>query len=252
MNILLKSGVLATSLAVIPLAADAAMCGSGGKNYGPGKSYMKQGYQPHPYSYRYSHPMPRHHHGYQRHGYGYSQPGHSHYGHKGMKPYPYSETGQGEDAVGKTSAGAAYGATAAPTQAAATSDIIETAASAGNFNTLLDAIRTAGLEDTLKGDGPFTVFAPSDEAFARVPEKILAAVVADPEALKELLTYHVVVGRVDSSDVAGLSSATSVQGSELSIDTSNGVKVGGANVVSADIVASNGIIHVVDSVMMPN
>jgi uncharacterized surface protein with fasciclin (FAS1) repeats len=245
----LKSGLLATSLVFIPLAADAGMCGSGGKNYGPGKNYMKQGYKPHPHSYRYSHPMPRHH-GYGRHA--YSHPGHPHHGYKAMKPYPYGNTGQGEGAAQKASPDAAYGAAAEAAQAATTSNIIETAASAGNFNTLLDAIRTAGLEETLKGDGPFTVFAPSDEAFARVPEKILAAVVADPEALKELLTYHVVAGRFDSSDVAGLSSATSVQGSELSIDTSNGVNVGGANVVSADIVASNGIIHVVDSVMMPN
>ncbi|MGB5582346.1 MAG: fasciclin domain-containing protein [Gammaproteobacteria bacterium] len=134
----------------------------------------------------------------------------------------------------------------------ATANIIETAVNAGNFSTLADAIESAGLAETLNGAGPFTVFAPSDEAFEKIPEKIRAAIIADKDALTELLTYHVVSGEVTAADVAKLDSATTVQGSSISFDTSIGVKVDGANVVAADIRATNGIIHVIDTVMVPN
>lgn len=138
------------------------------------------------------------------------------------------------------------------TPAEASANIIDTAISAGSFNTLIEAINAAGLAETLQGDGPFTVFAPSDEAFAKIPESIRAALVADKDALTDLLTYHVISGEVTAADVARLTSAETVQGSAISIDTSNGVKVDGASVVTADIRATNGIIHVIDTVLIPN
>lgn len=136
--------------------------------------------------------------------------------------------------------------------AEASANIIDTATSAGSFNTLIDALNAAGLAETLQGAGPFTVFAPSDEAFAKIPESIRAALIANKEALTDLLTYHVISGEVTSADVAKLTSAETVQGSAISIDTSNGVKVDGASVVTADIRATNGIIHVIDTVLIPN
>jgi uncharacterized surface protein with fasciclin (FAS1) repeats len=130
-------------------------------------------------------------------------------------------------------------------------DIVDVAVGAGSFETLVTAVKAAGLVDTLKGDGPFTVFAPSDEAFAKIPKEQLAALLADKDALIAVLTYHVVPGKVMAADVVGLDSATSVQGSSITIDTSEGVKVDGANVVMTDIEASNGVIHVIDTVIMP-
>ena len=130
-------------------------------------------------------------------------------------------------------------------------DIVDTAVAAGSFNTLVTAVEAAGLVETLKGDGPFTVFAPTDEAFAAIPAEDLEALLADQEALTAVLTYHVVAGKVMAEDVAGLTSAETVQGQSLTIDTSDGVKVDGANVVQTDIKASNGVIHVIDAVLMP-
>ena len=131
-------------------------------------------------------------------------------------------------------------------------NIIDTATSAGSFSSLINALNASGLSETLQGTGPFTVFAPSDRAFAKIPESIRAAILADKEALTELLTYHVIAGEVNAAAIERLSSAETVQGSTLSIDTSNGIKVDGANVVAADIRASNGIIHVIDTVLIPN
>ncbi|GGC95205.1 fasciclin domain-containing protein [Halopseudomonas salina] len=130
-------------------------------------------------------------------------------------------------------------------------DIVDTAVEAGSFTTLVAAVQAAGLVDTLKGEGPFTVFAPTDEAFAKIPAADLDALLADKEKLTAVLTYHVVPGKVMAADVAGLTSAETVQGSELKIDTSNGVMVDSATVVKTDIKASNGVIHVIDSVLMP-
>lgn len=130
-------------------------------------------------------------------------------------------------------------------------DIVDTAASAGDFNTLVTAIQEAGLVETLKGEGPFTVFAPTDEAFAKIPEDQLNALLADKERLTAVLTYHVVAGKVMAADVAGLESATTVEGQDIRIDTSDGVKVNDANVIKTDIAASNGVIHVIDTVIMP-
>ena len=131
-------------------------------------------------------------------------------------------------------------------------DIVDTAFSAGSFNTLLVALKSAGLVDTLKGDGPFTVFAPTDEAFAKIPAKDLDALLKDKEALTKILTYHVVSGKVMSPDVVNLNSATSVQGQAIAISTDKGVMVDNAKVIKTDIVASNGVIHVIDTVIIPN
>ena len=144
-----------------------------------------------------------------------------------------------------TTAGSDYGKPAAKT------DIVDTAVEAGSFNTLVTAIKEAGLVDTLKGEGPFTVFAPTDEAFARLPGEQLDALLADKEALTAVLTYHVVPGKVMAADVAKLSSAETVQGQSIAIDTTEGVKVNNATVIKTDIVTSNGVIHVIDAVILP-
>ncbi len=130
-------------------------------------------------------------------------------------------------------------------------DIVDTAISAGKFNTLVKAVQAADLVDTLKGDGPYTVFAPTDEAFAKIPEADLNNLLANKEMLKQVLTYHVVPGKVMASEVSNLSSAETVQGQEITISTSEGVKVDNANVIAIDIETSNGVIHVIDTVIMP-
>ncbi len=130
-------------------------------------------------------------------------------------------------------------------------DIVDTAVAAGSFNTLVTAVTAAGLVDTLKGEGPFTVFAPTDEAFAKVPKETLDALLADKEKLTQVLTYHVVPGKVMAADVGGLTEAKTVQGGALKIDTTDGVKIGGATVVKTDIETSNGVIHVIDTVLLP-
>ena len=129
-------------------------------------------------------------------------------------------------------------------------DIVDTAASAGQFNTLVTAVKAAGLVDTLKGPGPFTVFAPTDEAFAKVPKAQLDALLKDKAALTKVLTYHVVPGKVMAADVKP-GKVKTVEGAELTVSTTGGVKVDKANVVKTDIAASNGVIHVIDAVIMP-
>jgi len=138
--------------------------------------------------------------------------------------------------------------------AAEKADIVQTALSNGSFNTLVTAVKAAGLVDTLKGSGPFTVFAPTDDAFAKLPSGTLENLLK-PENKKQLvaiLTYHVVPGKVMSKDIAGKrTEAKSVEGDSVSIDATNGVKVDNAKVVKADVEASNGVIHVIDTVIMP-
>ena len=133
-------------------------------------------------------------------------------------------------------------------------DIVDTASAAGSFKTLVTAVKAARLVDTLKGKGPFTVFAPTDEAFAKLPNGTLDNLLK-PENKKQLvaiLTYHVVPGKVMSKDLAGQKTmAKSVEGSEIAVDATNGVKVDNAKVVKADIQASNGVIHAIDAVIMP-
>ena len=135
--------------------------------------------------------------------------------------------------------------------AKAQADIVDVAIAAGSFHTLVAAVQAAGLVDTLKGDGPYTVFAPNDEAFAKIPKADLDALLADREKLVAVLTYHVVPGRVTAEDVVGLRSAVTVQGESLTIGTQGGVTVDGATVIHPDIEASNGVIHVIDTVVFP-
>jgi len=129
-------------------------------------------------------------------------------------------------------------------------DIVDTAVAAGEFNTLAAALQKAGLVDTLKGKGPFTVFAPTDAAFAKVPKDQLDALLADKDKLTKVLTYHVVPAKVLAKDVKA-GKVKTVEGSELTVSTSGGVKVDDANVVKPDIVADNGVIHVIDRVVLP-
>ena len=129
-------------------------------------------------------------------------------------------------------------------------DIVDTAVAAGNFKTLVVAIQAAGLVDTLKGPGPFTVFAPTDEAFAKIPKAQLDALLADKAKLTAVLTYHVVPGKVMAKDVKA-GKVKSVQGGELTLTTAGGVMVDNAKVTAVDIVADNGVIHVIDSVVLP-
>jgi uncharacterized surface protein with fasciclin (FAS1) repeats len=149
-----------------------------------------------------------------------------------------------------TTAAAMIGTTAF---AGSTKDIVDTAAEAGSFTTLLAAATAAGLVDTLKSDGPFTVFAPTDEAFAALPEGTVENLLLpeNKEMLAGILTYHVIAGKVMSTDLTDDMEATTVQGTTVMIDLDNGVMVDDANVVTADIEASNGVIHVIDKVIMP-
>jgi uncharacterized surface protein with fasciclin (FAS1) repeats len=131
-------------------------------------------------------------------------------------------------------------------------NIVETAVEAGTFETLVAAVTAAGLVETLSGEGPFTVFAPTDEAFAALPEGTVEGLLNDIPALTEVLTYHVVPGAVMSGDLSDGMMATTVQGSDITIGVSEGVTVNDANVVAADIEASNGVIHVIDAVILPS
>ena len=135
-----------------------------------------------------------------------------------------------------------------------TPDIVDVAASAGSFNTLVAAVKAAGLVETLKGEGPFTVFAPTDEAFAKLPPGTVESLL-EPEnkaKLRAILTYHVVPGKVLAKDVVGLKSAKTVQGQALSVEVQgSSVKVDNANVIKTDVMAQNGVIHVIDAVILP-
>ncbi|MBZ0230803.1 MAG: fasciclin domain-containing protein [Deltaproteobacteria bacterium] len=153
---------------------------------------------------------------------------------------------------GSSTSSQATAPTAPPGEAPPVSaDIVDTAIAAGSFKTLVTAVEAAGLVETLKGDGPFTVFAPTDEAFAKLPPGTVEGLLADKAKLTAVLTYHVVAGKVTAADVATISEATTVQGATLAIDTSAGVKVNDASVVTADVMATNGVIHVIDTVLLP-
>lgn len=131
-------------------------------------------------------------------------------------------------------------------------DIVDTAVAAGNFKTLVAAVKAAELVDTLKGKGPFTVFAPTDEAFAKIPTDKLETLLKDKSALTAVLTYHVVPGKVMAADVVKLNSAKTVQGKSIDIVTRDGkVTINGVNVVKTDIICGNGVIHVIDAVILP-
>jgi uncharacterized surface protein with fasciclin (FAS1) repeats len=141
-------------------------------------------------------------------------------------------------------------AIAAAAVSAQAKDIVDTAVAAGTFKTLATALQAAGLVDTLKGKGPFTVFAPTDAAFAKVPKADLDALLKDKAKLTAVLTYHVVPGAVMAKDVKA-GKVKTVQGSELTISTTGGVMVDNAKVTATDIVADNGVIHVIDTVVIP-
>lgn len=243
------AAALGSALAAAPFYATAEHCRSG-MGYGkPGyHSGMAQG------TYKHSPGM-----GYGQHAYRpgmvYGSPGH--YGHPIMGKggsYGHSTYGHGYGKPMTYKMGYSTAGGNSPRQEAAApgKDIVDIAVESGEFDTLVAAVKAAGLVETLKGDGPFTVFAPTDEAFAKIPEDQLAALLANKDALTEVLTYHVVAGAVTSSDVAKLDSAKTVQGESIEIDTSDGVRVNGAKVVTADIRASNGVIHVIGTVIMPN
>jgi len=137
---------------------------------------------------------------------------------------------------------------------AASADIVETAAAAGQYETLAAALEAADLTDTLKGDGPFTVFAPTDAAFAKLPDGTIDSLLKpeNRDMLIDILTYHVVPGKVTAAEVAKLSEATTVNGADVRIDASDsGVMVDDAKVITADVAASNGVIHVIDTVLLP-
>jgi len=143
------------------------------------------------------------------------------------------------------------GAIALASISAQAKDIVDTAVGAGSFTTLVTALKAAGLVETLKGKGPFTVFAPTDEAFAKVPKADLDALLMDKNKLTAVLTYHVVAGKIQSKDIKP-GKVKTVQGSELTIaKTNGGVTVDAAKVTAADIIADNGVIHVIDTVLMP-
>lgn len=147
--------------------------------------------------------------------------------------------------------GSSYGA-AHSEKSASRADIIDTAVGAGQFNTLAKALTAAGLVDTLKGQGPYTVFAPTDAAFAKIPADKLNALLADKEALTKVLTYHVVSGRILAKDVKS-GEVRTVQGQPITIKASKaGVMVNDAKVVKTDVMATNGVIHVIDTVILPN
>jgi len=135
-------------------------------------------------------------------------------------------------------------------------DIVDTAIAAGSFRTLVTAIRAAGLVETLRGTGPFTVFAPTDDAFANLPNGTVQGLLNDIPKLKTVLTYHVVAGTIMAADAVMRKKVKTVQGQEVKIDVSKGqshhtVKINGATVIKADIVADNGVIHVIDTVLLP-
>ncbi len=142
--------------------------------------------------------------------------------------------------------------TALPAARAAEKDIVDTAIAAGQFKTLVKLVQEAGLVDALRGEGPFTVFAPTDQAFAKLPKAQVDALLSDKEALKQVLLYHVVSGKVTSDQVVKLKKAKTLQGAEVKISTARGkVRINNATVVKADIMCTNGVIHVIDTVILP-
>jgi uncharacterized surface protein with fasciclin (FAS1) repeats len=153
---------------------------------------------------------------------------------------------------GSIPAFAGGGCSSSATNAANNGDIVATAQAAGDFNTLLAAAQAAGLVETLESAGPFTVFAPTDEAFANLPEGTVDLLLANPDKLREVLLYHVVPGRVMAADVVALSSAKTAEGSDITITlVDGGVMIDNANVTATDIETSNGVIHVIDTVILP-
>ena len=166
----------------------------------------------------------------------------------GYQPAIYQLTPGERSAARAYPAGMGYGHSA---RSDAQADILGTASAAGSFDTLVSAVKAADLVDTLKGEGPFTVFAPTDAAFAKLPKAQLEALLADKDALTKVLTYHVIEGRVEAAEVVKLSSVESIEGQPVKIRVGESVMVNNARVVKTDISTSNGLIHVIDTVMLP-
>ena len=166
----------------------------------------------------------------------------------GYQPAIYQLTPRDRAAARAYPAGMGYGHSAS---SAAQADIMGTASAAGSFETLVSAVKAADLVDTLKGEGPFTVFAPTDAAFAKLPRAQLEALLADKDALTKVLTYHVIQGRVEAADVVKLSNVETIEGQPVKIHVGESVMVNNATVVKTDISTSNGVIHVIDTVMLP-
>jgi len=166
----------------------------------------------------------------------------------GYQPAIYQLTPGDSGAARAYKAGMGYGYS---TTSKAQADIVDTASAAGSFSTLVRAVKAADLVGTLKGDGPFTVFAPTDAAFAKLPRAQLEALLADKAALTRVLTYHVVSGRVEAAEVVKLSSAATVEGQDVKIYIGDSVMINNAKVLKTDIETSNGVIHVIDTVLLP-
>ncbi|MEH1891869.1 MAG: fasciclin domain-containing protein [Nostoc sp.] len=130
-------------------------------------------------------------------------------------------------------------------------DIIDTAINAGSFNTLVTAITTAGLDTALKGDGPFTVFAPTDEAFSKLPSGAVEELLQDVIKLRKVLEYHVVTGKINATDLVQLQKLTTSEGKDIKVNAENNLKVNNAYIVTSDVEADNGVIHVIDNVLFP-
>ncbi len=264
----LISSVALAAAVLLPLTFSNAM--AHGKT--PGKSCGYSGWH-HPHGHGMSgwgHPYGHGKYMYKKHGHGhgYGKPGyrqghgHPYYGHMQgyRKGYGVGHHG-GYYMMNTGRYGSDYGRTATdesgkdqPSKSAsAGKDIVDTAVSAGSFTTLVEAVKAAGLVDTLRGEGPFTVFAPTDEAFAKIPQDQLNALLQDKDKLTAILTYHVAPGKLQAEEIVKRASVKTVQGQSLTVSTKdNGVRVDDANVTKTDIVASNGIIHVIDTVVIPN
>ena len=130
-------------------------------------------------------------------------------------------------------------------------NILATARAAGSLHTLLTAIDRAGLSDALQHEGPYTVFAPSDEAFAKLPDGVVQSLLATPDTLADVVNYHLVPGRITAADIAGRISAETLQGEDLAISDNGAIRIDGARLVSGDVKASNGVIHIIDRVLLP-
>ena len=251
---LIKSVVLASAL-VLPFVSSNAFahgmkygksCGYHGWHHphGYGKGYGKSGHG-HGYGHGYGHGkhywMPRHGYGY-HHGKMYGKGGYGHYPMWKMGGYGYGKPSYASPKMSETE-----------DPASSAKDIVDTAVSAGSFTTLVEAVKAAGLVDTLRGEGPFTVFAPTDEAFAKIPADQLNALLQDKDKLTAVLTYHVAPETLRAKDVVKRDSISTVQGQSLSVKADEtGVRIDEAKVTKTDIIASNGVIHIIDTVVLPN
>jgi uncharacterized surface protein with fasciclin (FAS1) repeats len=231
LNITVFTATIGFALAAASFTATAGHCKSAKGYGGYGHPYTGKGYGMHK-------PHPR---------MGYMQ--RQYYGHPPMGKGGYSNYTRPGYSAGKSGSEAKAND---QQKAGKPGDIVSIASGSEDFETLVTAIKVAGLVNTLSDKGPYTVFAPTDEAFAKLPVEQLAALLADKEALTNVLTYHVVPGTVSSDAASKLTSAKTVQGGTLIIDASDGVRINGAKVVKADIQASNGVIHVIDTVILPN